>query len=175
MGRTLRSRNGPGDLRIYRPVNRDVFIVHGHAHGDRDALVDIVRSADLNPRLLDREPKGGTIIEEFEILASRCVFALVLLTPDDKWVSGVTNKAAFRARQNVVFEMGWFFHRLGRQRTRLIYRGNLDLPSDVTGVTSIHYEKDVNEVREKIIDALRDGGLILPKRPVNRVNPTVNS
>jgi predicted nucleotide-binding protein len=67
-------------------------------------------------------------------------FAIVLLTPDD--VGRVANADAAtdqpRARQNVVFELGYFFGKLGRDHVAVINSG-VEKPSDVDGLAYIAY------------------------------------
>lgn len=128
---------------------------------DRDKLAEIVKDLDCVPKILALEPKdGGTIIEEFEALAKNCVFAFVLMTPDDPMANELDETEKFRARQNVIFEMGWFFSYLGRSKTRLLYKGDIELPTDVTGIIYIKYDDVIDDIRSKIRDALSEGGVI---------------
>ena len=39
-----------------------------------------------------------------------------------------------RARQNVIFELGFFIGMLGRHRVCALYKGGVELPSDLSGV-----------------------------------------
>lgn len=71
-------------------------------------------------------------------------FAVMLLTPDDKVVinKGVGNeKDSFAARDNVIFELGFFMGVLGRERVYCVYPENkaLRIPSDWNGVTNAQY------------------------------------
>ena len=142
-------------------MNKNVFIVHGRSHADRDKLAKIIHDLGCIPKILALEPKnGGTIIEEFERLASTCVFAFVLMTPEDPMADELEEDQRFRARQNVIFEMGWFFSHLGRVRTRLLFKEKIELPSDVTGILYIRYEDDIDELRSEIREALIEGGLL---------------
>ena len=142
-------------------MNKNVFIVHGRSHKDRDELVEIVKELGCTPRVLADEPKdGGTIFEEFIGLADRCVSAFILLTPDDLTADRLDDDEKHRARQNVIFEMGWFFAKLGKARTRLLYRGDIELPSDITGVLYIRYENSPEEKKASIRKALEQGGLL---------------
>lgn len=63
-----------------------------------------------------------------------------------------------RARQNVVFEFGYFVGLLGRDRVCCLYEGDLELPSDMHGIVYISFKKSVNEVRDKIIKELKAAG-----------------
>jgi hypothetical protein len=69
-------------------------------------------------------------------------FAVLLVTPDDVTVS--RDVAAASPRDNVVFELGLFIGRLGRERTFVVCKGrsHLKLPSDLAGVTVASYDVD---------------------------------
>ena len=90
---------------------------------------------ELEPVILHEQPnKGRTIIDKFEEYAD-VRFAVVLLTPDD--VGAVKDREADllpRARQNVVFEFGYFIGRLGRERVCALAKGDIETPSDSDGI-----------------------------------------
>lgn len=50
----------------------------------------------------------------------------------------------YRARQNVILEMGFFLGRLGRERVAAIYKPHesFDMPSDYSGVLYIEFDVD---------------------------------
>lgn len=60
-------------------------------------------------------------------------FAVVLLTPDDEG-RPKGGELEPRARQNVLLELGYFIGRLGRAKVCALKRGELEIPSDFTGV-----------------------------------------
>jgi predicted nucleotide-binding protein len=65
-------------------------------------------------------------------------YAVVLLTPDD--IGASKNKPEElkpRARQNVIFELGYFAAKLGRQKVCALYKGNIEIPSDYHGVAYV--------------------------------------
>ncbi len=114
-----------------------VFIVHGHDDTLKEQVARTLGRLGLEPIILHEQPNGGkTIIEKFEKHAD-VGFAVVLLTPDDigaaKPVSGAPMLTA-RARQNVIFELGYFAGRLGRDRVVALRKGETELPSDLHGV-----------------------------------------
>jgi hypothetical protein len=82
---------------------------------------------------------GGTYIETLVNALPRFDFALLVFTPDDLVQS--RNVAAFSARDNVIFELGLFMGRLGRERTFILYQVDADLkiPTDLSGVTMATY------------------------------------
>ena len=114
-------------------ASRNVFIVHGHDDHPKEAVARLVAKLGLNPIILHEQPnRGRTIIEKVEAHADAC-FAIVILTPDDTGcVVGETPKP--RARQNVILELGYFIGRLGRHRVCALKKGDIELPSDFSGV-----------------------------------------
>ena len=90
---------------------------------------------DLEPVILHEQANSGrTIIEKFEGHAGRAAFAVVLLTGDDD--GGVRGSGARRprARQNVVFELGFFIAATRTVQGRCAYEEGVELPSDMSGV-----------------------------------------
>jgi predicted nucleotide-binding protein len=59
--------------------------------------------------------------------------------------SNATSSTA-RARQNVIFKLGYFAGRLGRGRACLLRKGAVEIPSDLYGV--IYTDVDVAEGRK---------------------------
>ena len=59
---------------------------------------------------------------------------MILLTGDDE--GGIRGSGNYhpRARQNVVFELGFFVAALGRSRVAVLYEEGVELPSDMSGV-----------------------------------------
>ena len=58
----------------------------------------------------------------------------MLLTLDDLGGAAADEAQKSRARQNVVFELGYFVGSLGRGRACLLRRGEVEIPSDLYGV-----------------------------------------
>ena len=86
--------------------------------------------------ILQEQPdEGQTIIEKFEQHA-KCDFAVALFTPDDH--AGLAGgDLRPRARQNVVFELGYFIGKLGRDRVRVLVKEAREIPTDYSGVLYI--------------------------------------
>lgn len=70
-----------------------------------------------------------------------------------------------RARQNVIFEMGYFFALLGRKNVCCLLKGKMEKPTDIDGVEYGHFNSSVNEVKKKIIRELRDAGYEIKSEP----------
>jgi predicted nucleotide-binding protein len=82
-----------------------------------------------------------TIIQKFEKHANQATAAVCILTPDDLVVATGTDEEKRRARQNVILEMGYFFGYLGRRHVILLHRGEVEIPSDIYGITYIKFEQ----------------------------------
>jgi predicted nucleotide-binding protein len=143
---------------VYEYSNR-VFIVYGHDTGAREQLELLLRRMRLEPVVLQNLPSGGqTIIEKLET-CSDVTFACVLLTPDDEGhATSHPQSKRFRARQNVVLELGMFLAKLGRKRVAILHKGNLELPSDIHGLLYIPFNDRVDEVKEKVAAELQEAG-----------------
>jgi predicted nucleotide-binding protein len=123
---------------------RKVFVVHGHDEAALQAVARFLEKLKLEAVVLREEPdQGRTIIEKFEALAGEVGFAVVLLTPDDLAGTVGEPSQASRARQNVIFELGYFVGRLGRGRACPLRKGEVEIPSDLYGV--IYSEMDAGE------------------------------
>jgi predicted nucleotide-binding protein len=148
-------------LPVTPPLNRKVFVVHGHDEAKKLELKNFLTDLQLEPIVLHlQDDLGKTIIEKFEHYAMQCAFAFVLLTPDDAILEADPEQRAWRSRQNVIMELGWFMARLGRERVIILQKGNVELPSDILGVLYLPFRKDVAEASEKIRQRLKGSGLI---------------
>ena len=122
------------------PVNgNEAFIVHGHDRAVKSEVARFVKDLGLEPVILDEKPGAGrTIIEKFESYANNAAFAIVLLTPDDVGApKDRHNDLKPRARQNVIFEIGYFFKGLGRGRVCAMSTEDVEFPSDLNGVSYV--------------------------------------
>jgi len=63
-----------------------------------------------------------------------------------------------RARQNVVLEFGYFMGRLSREKICCLYKGDIELPSDMQGICYVHFNRSVNEVKSMILNELKEAG-----------------
>ncbi len=121
-----------------------IFIVHGHNDTMKLHVARSVEKLGLNAIILHEQPNlGKTIIEKFQEY-SNVGYAIVLLSADDfvysKNKSG--SDAKFRARQNVILELGYFLGKLGRQRVMALYlpEENFEMPSDFSGVLYVAFD-----------------------------------
>ena len=139
-------------------TTNEIFIVHGRDEGAKDKVARFLENLDLKPVILAEMPaKGRTIIEKFEQHA-QVGYAIVLLTPDDAGsLQGDENDPKPRARQNVIFELGFFVGRLGRKRVCALTKGTVEIPSDYAGIEYIPFN-DTDDWKLKLIRELKSGG-----------------
>ena len=127
------------------PKNNKVFIVHGHDNAMREAVARVVSKLGLSPIILNEMPnKGSTGLLDKLSNNSDVSFAIVLLSSDDKGYSkkdGPKNSRS-RPRQNVLFELGFFIGKLGKEGVIPLFRNEADFEtlSDYLGVTYIDFD-----------------------------------
>lgn len=118
--------------------SKKVFIVHGHDNLTKEQVARFLEKIELEAIILHEQSSGGrTIIEKLEHYTN-VDFAVVLLTPND--VGAVkTNKDNInpRARQNVIFELGFMVAKLGRQNVCALLRESVEKPTDYDGVVYV--------------------------------------
>ena len=137
-------------------VRKKVFVVYGHEPDSRSQLEAMLRRWDLDPLILDQLPsEGQTIIEKLEKHTSEANFCVVLATPDDiGFRAGHEGERAYRARQNVVLELGMMLSKLGRRNVAIMLKQQekMERPSDIQGLIYIPFK-----------DSVTDGAVLLAK------------
>lgn len=146
-----------------RPVQHDsrkVFLVHGHDGEAKQTVARFLEKKGLEVVILDEIPgQGRTIIEKFEQHSS-VGYAVVLMTPDDATERREGGAPERRARQNVVFELGFFVGTLKRGRVCVIARGNVEKPSNYWGVEYIPWD-DAGGWKLKLLEELKAANLAI--------------
>lgn len=133
----------------------NVAIMHGHYA--LDIITGYVEELGYTPRILKEEYEADTVLKRFRKLIwdhVHCV--IVLLTADDK-----TDDQKFRARQNVVFELGYCFGAFDSIEDNASYKAEnalilieeegLELFADITGITTIKFKRGELEKQKSII------------------------
>lgn len=123
-----------------------------------------------------------TIIEKLEKYSEDVGFTFAILTPDDvgfrlsrfqsllrtatfefdhkKYFleETITHELKPRTRQNVLLEFGFLIGKLSRSRVCCLYKGNVELPSDMQGIVYISFNESVDEVESKVVKELKAAG-----------------
>ncbi len=125
----------PKDLDISKIPNNKVFIVHGRDNEAKLEMARFLEKAGLEAIVLhEQASRSMTIIEKIEQYGD-VGFVVVLYTPCD--IGGLNDEGMElvpRARQNVVFEHGYFIGLLDRSRVSAFVKGNIEKPNDISGV-----------------------------------------
>ena len=157
-----------------------VFLVHGHSSEALGQLEDYLSSVGVSAIVLSRQDESPqSLFQKFMSIAGKARFAIVLLGADDYGAScrqydapNVANLALqFRARQNVVLELGFFYGRLGWENVFVVYQEpgrvfpNFERPSDLDGVVFDSFSDAA--WRKKLSAKLSAAGFKLDSSAVN--------
>lgn len=145
-------------------TSNKIFVVHGHDLQSTGEIEVYLREAGLEPVVLHRKADGGitTILDKFRKHAD-AEYAIIVLTPDDVAYArrdGETHKE-FRARQNCLFEFGYFLATLGHGRICCICHEEVVLPSDIAGLLPKRFKHDIEEVRYPLLKELKEAGYVV--------------
>ena len=79
-------------------------------------------------------------IESLEKIVNECDFGIFILSPDDLLIQD--SKIYDIARDNVIFELGLFYGKLGRKRSYMLKPSGIEIkePSDLKGITWASYK-----------------------------------
>lgn len=126
-----------------------VFVVHGHDTSFLDEVEAYIKEMGIRPVVLTRvRGASQSLFQKFLQFGREARFAIVLLSADDFGASrrqfeadGVGERALqFRARQNVILELGFFYGFLGWESVFVLCKDpnrvfpNFERPSDLEGV-----------------------------------------
>ena len=99
------------------------------------------------------------VFEAVEKYAESAGFAIVITTPDDIGTVQGSDLLHGRARQNVLIELGYFWHKLGRQNIVILKKGEVEIPSDFAGILYALMDEP-GAWREKVRGKVRAAGLV---------------
>lgn len=146
---------GAVDIKAVKTFYNIGFVVHGHNDAIKNEVARFIEN-DLKRKaiILHEQPnKGRTIIEKFEHHAN-VDFAVALWTADDIGKCKSEQDFNDRARQNVIFETGFFIGKLGRSNVVVLYENGVEIPSDYQGVIFILFGGNWKDDLRKEIDAI---------------------
>lgn len=120
-----------------------VFIVHGRDNEAKTEVARYIENLGLKPIILHEQASGGkTIIEKIESY-SDVGYAIVIYTPCDVGaLKGEEDCLKPRARQNVIFEHGYLYGKIGRNNVCALVKSEVDKPNDMSGVVYTDMDKN---------------------------------
>jgi predicted nucleotide-binding protein len=141
---------------IKQEKTNKIFIVHGRDGETKEALARLLEKQKIEPIILsEKANRGKTLIEKIES-NSDVGAAIALFTKDDKGALKDDDLQP-RARQNVVFETGYFMGKLGREKVVVISEEGVEMPSDLQGIVWTNK----NDWRVDVLKELRDMGYLV--------------
>jgi predicted nucleotide-binding protein len=120
-------------------MKNKIFIVHGHNNELKLEVARFVESDFKKEAIIlhEKPSKGREVLGKFEDEAN-VDLAIAIWSKDDL---GQLNKDGEnlkpRARQNVIFETGYFIGKLGRDKVIVILEDGIEAPSDYSGIMYI--------------------------------------
>ncbi|MEN6637028.1 MAG: nucleotide-binding protein [Clostridiaceae bacterium] len=132
------------------PSKSKIFIVHGHDDKLKFEVAEWLHSLEIEPIILHLQPNAGlgSILGKIEANADVAA-AIVLFTADDKGNAKTEKVLNSRARQNVVFEAGYFVGKLGPEHVIIIHEPTVELPGDLSGIiytsTEAQWKEDIRK------------------------------
>lgn len=139
-----------------REEQSSCFVVHGHDEPALKELTDFLKEIQVSPIVLkDVEDSEESLLNRFFRVAGEARVAVVIVSPDDKGASRLQydepaigeKSLRFRARQNVILELGFFYGKLGFQNVYVLLKEpsekwpDFELPSDITGAVFKRMDK----------------------------------
>lgn len=152
---------------------RSVFIVHGH---DTDMLNDVVgelKQLSIEAIVMQRvRTADDHLFAKFKNVSKRARHAIVLVSGDDVGAAfrdfdhpvGGAGRLEFRARQNVILELGYFYGKLGEENVFVFQKmpptsakvvPKFEVPSDLSGRVFEDFDEDWRDV---LLERLRGAG-----------------
>ena len=139
-------------------ASRKVFLVHGRDEHAKNEVALFLRKIGLEEIVLHQRPnRGRNLLTKFQEEAEGSSFAVILMTPDDDGgIAGELQQK--RARQNVVFELGFFIGKLEAPHVAALVVPDVEKPSDFDGICWIEFGRGTNWKNE-LARELKEAGV----------------
>ncbi len=142
---------------------RRVFLAHGRDERWKEAVAHLLEHAgsDEVTILNDRPEERAKLLEQIGEQAHATRYAIVLLTADDVGAARLESPQepyfTTRARQDVVFEMGFLVAALTPGRVCVLYEDGVELPCELEGISHVRLDL-AGTWQPKLLLALRRAG-----------------
>jgi predicted nucleotide-binding protein len=150
---------------ISRNLNQ-VLIVHGFDNETKETVAAYLENLGLTVASLNEQASRGTTFnEKFENDIGGAAFMVALLTPDNLVAPRADpQNTKFHASQNVIYELGFFHGKLGRNRVCALFksdsRQDIELPSHYLGIVYIPLD-DTGKWKTQLAKELKAAGLVV--------------
>ena len=134
-----------------------VFIVHGHDGELKQKVARLIERQGLDAIILNEQTyTGKTIIEKLESI-DNVAGVVCLFTADDEGKSKTEDILHKRARQNVIFETGYYIGQLGRNHIIIVCDDDIEVPSDMSGILYVN----ASDWQLRLLRELREMGYLI--------------
>ena len=142
--------------------NFNVAIMHGHSKAWM-RVEEWVKAAGYKPRILKKDFRAAAIFERLrDVIWDEIHCVVVIMSADDETAEGL-----YRARQNVVFEMGYCFGAFDSLDENDVYNAEeaiiflkeekVEIFADIHGLTYIEYNnRNLYRLKNEFIELLND-------------------
>ena len=147
-----------------------VFLVHGRDEAAQHKVARFLEnSVQVGVVILSERPNAGRhLLTKFEEEAKGADYAVVLMTGDDLAYLRPAllphgqdrQPESLRARQNVIFELGFFLGKFGQDRVCVLQVPNVERPSDYDGVVYIPFD-DQDGWQRKLVTELHKANIVV--------------
>lgn len=128
----------PGHVDAVNPeIQNTIFLTHGHSSLWRE--LDSFLRDDLGLKTVELERvayEGRSTLVKLEDTAKKCGYAIIVMTGDD-----AVGETELRARENVVYETGYFHRAYGLGRVVVLFEKGTSLPSNLDGHGRVQFTK----------------------------------
>lgn len=175
-------RGNPGYKKLLNYTNRTemdltsspnkIFIVHGHDNEIKESVARFIEKIGLEAIILHEKPNRGSnsIFSKLKN-NSDVTFAVVLLSGDDYGYSKEESAKSkkLRARQNVIFELGYFLAHLGENKVYALKEDGVDfeMHSDFSGIVYGLYQRNNSNWKNQLSRELLAAGLRIDSNKLN--------
>jgi predicted nucleotide-binding protein len=137
-----------------------IFVVHGRDTLRAESVAHTIATATGRKTIILRDEAnlGQTLIEKFEKHAAEVSYAVIILTPDDHGALAGEVGTQPRGRQNVIFEMGYFYGLIGRRNVSVLICPGVERPSDMDGIAYITFD-DGRAWKTELVRELQAAGI----------------
>jgi hypothetical protein len=152
-----------GSLGPMAAGTKQVVVAHGRNEKWRQAVASLLEQTGSHEIVIlnERQNEHGTLVEQFGAQTPGSRYAVVLLTADDVGAPRLESEEepyfSPRARQGVVFEMGFLVAALTPGCVCVLYEDGVELPCDLDGIAYVRLDLS-GAWRPKLLLHLRKAG-----------------
>jgi len=137
----------PKENRLSPIKGSNVFLSHGHNDYYKDLVLKLIN--ELNYKAITFEDKsiiGNSNLVNLESITQSCGSCISILSKDDQ-----TSEGSFRARQNVIHELGFCQGAFGKNKVLYLIEDDVEEPSNISGINGCHFnEKNILKLKKHI-------------------------